>query len=260
MTYRKKEILTNETFREQLRQLPYDPLVDDYKEQILNTNFPSDILIFPNQFFYITDLKAQVNKFIHPNTMTVLGYDQENFKEIGFIYEKTHAEDKDFVLAFSLKSIAHTSKVREILKVNPFSGVFYVDFRVHKADGQQARLNRQTSCFRVDKDGNMIYALSLFTDISHLNKPNCISCSWSGSGVEDFNIDDIIHLKKNCMFSERETEVLTLLAKGLDGREIAQKLSISEHTVISHRKNMLKKTSTKNTVELVHYAVSKGII
>ena len=52
--------------------------------------------------------------------------------------------------------------------------------------------------------------------------------------------------------SDREREILQLLSQGLSSREISQNLFISSHTVDTHRRNMIKKTGVRNTVELVH--------
>jgi DNA-binding CsgD family transcriptional regulator len=60
--------------------------------------------------------------------------------------------------------------------------------------------------------------------------------------------------------SKREKEVLGWLADGLSSKQIAQKLYLSESTVTIHRKNMLKKTNTKNIAELVSYAIKHGLI
>ncbi|MBN2484474.1 MAG: helix-turn-helix transcriptional regulator [Bacteroidales bacterium] len=60
--------------------------------------------------------------------------------------------------------------------------------------------------------------------------------------------------------SEREAEVLLLLVKGLSNKEIADKLNISIHTVISHRKNIIEKTGIKSLPGLTIYAISKKIV
>ena len=52
----------------------------------------------------------------------------------------------------------------------------------------------------------------------------------------------------------REAEVLELLIKGFCAKEIANKLFISETTVITHKKNLKEKFSAKNTVELISKA------
>ena len=53
--------------------------------------------------------------------------------------------------------------------------------------------------------------------------------------------------------SPREMEVLGLIMQGFTNQEIADKLFISFETVRSHRKNILIKTNSKNTVALINY-------
>jgi DNA-binding CsgD family transcriptional regulator len=60
--------------------------------------------------------------------------------------------------------------------------------------------------------------------------------------------------------SEREKEVLKLLSMGLSNKQIANKLNISIHTVISHRKNLTQKTGIKSQSGLTIYALSNNII
>lgn len=60
--------------------------------------------------------------------------------------------------------------------------------------------------------------------------------------------------------SERELEVLRLIAQEYSNPEIAEKLFISIRTVDTHRRNLLEKLQVKNTVGLVKYALEKGII
>jgi DNA-binding NarL/FixJ family response regulator len=60
--------------------------------------------------------------------------------------------------------------------------------------------------------------------------------------------------------SDREIDVLKLLVAGNANKEIADKLNISTHTVISHRKNISLKTGIKSVSGLTIYAVVKNII
>jgi DNA-binding CsgD family transcriptional regulator len=60
--------------------------------------------------------------------------------------------------------------------------------------------------------------------------------------------------------SEREMDVLRLVTQGLSNKEIADKLNISIHTVISHRKNISQKTGIKSQSGLTIYAISNKII
>ncbi len=58
----------------------------------------------------------------------------------------------------------------------------------------------------------------------------------------------------------REQEVLTFIAEGNSNREIAEALVISVKTVDRHRENIMRKLQLHNRVELVKYAIEKGLI
>jgi len=59
--------------------------------------------------------------------------------------------------------------------------------------------------------------------------------------------------------TDRETEVLRLVAKGLSYRQIAERLVISHRTVQNHVQNTLGKLQLHNRVELVRYAIERGL-
>lgn len=60
--------------------------------------------------------------------------------------------------------------------------------------------------------------------------------------------------------TKREIDVLVLVAKGMMSKEIADKLNISIHTVISHRKNITKKTGIKSVAGLAVYAMLNNLM
>ena len=62
------------------------------------------------------------------------------------------------------------------------------------------------------------------------------------------------------LLTEREREILQLLAEGNRNKEIAGRLHLSVYTVETHRKRILEKTNLHGTAELILYAVRKGII
>ena len=59
--------------------------------------------------------------------------------------------------------------------------------------------------------------------------------------------------------TERETEVLRLVAKGLSYKQIAERLVLSHRTVQNHVQNTLGKLQLHNRVQLVRYAIEQGI-
>jgi DNA-binding NarL/FixJ family response regulator len=59
--------------------------------------------------------------------------------------------------------------------------------------------------------------------------------------------------------TERETEVLRLVAKGLSSKQIAERLVLSHRTVQNHVQNTLRKLQLHNRVQLVRYAIEQGL-
>lgn len=67
-------------------------------------------------------------------------------------------------------------------------------------------------------------------------------------------------LAEDLALTRREIEVLQLMAEGLSNKEIAERLFVSERTVVGHKSNLMSKTNTKNTVSLLAYAIRNGLI
>ena len=59
--------------------------------------------------------------------------------------------------------------------------------------------------------------------------------------------------------TERETEVLRYVAKGLSAKQIAEKLSLSHRTVENHIQATFRKLQVVNRVELTRYAIEHGL-
>lgn len=64
----------------------------------------------------------------------------------------------------------------------------------------------------------------------------------------------------NSHLTERELQVIRLISMEYSGKEIGEELSISTHTVETHRKNLMKKLEVKNTIGLVKFAIKNNLI
>jgi DNA-binding NarL/FixJ family response regulator len=89
-------------------------------------------------------------------------------------------------------------------------------------------------------------------------------CTETSRRLKNLNkfLDGIEHTlrAKDEIFTQREREILELLAQGKSSRETGDMLFITERTVETHRKNMLEKSDAKNTVELIAYASALGLL
>jgi DNA-binding NarL/FixJ family response regulator len=77
----------------------------------------------------------------------------------------------------------------------------------------------------------------------------------------DVNDLDIVELScEPVVISDRELEVIKLIAEGYTNVEIAEKLFLSPHTVNTHRKNIMQKLGVNNTAAIVMYAVKSQLV
>ncbi len=81
-----------------------------------------------------------------------------------------------------------------------------------------------------------------------------------GDDMSYFRFPDIELLNQGNVFTEREFEIIKYIATGLDSKDIAGKLFISQNTVNTHRRNILKKTHKANISELILELKDQGVL
>lgn len=80
------------------------------------------------------------------------------------------------------------------------------------------------------------------------------------SATKDLAKASFFETKDEDNLTEREREIITLIALEFSGKEISEQLFISVNTVETHRKNIMKKLDAKNSISLVKYALKKKLI
>ncbi|ATL46693.1 DNA-binding response regulator [Chitinophaga caeni] len=77
-----------------------------------------------------------------------------------------------------------------------------------------------------------------------------------GQEIPDYFIDDFL---KKYQLTKREVEIIKMIGDEMTSREIGQQLYISEFTVNTHRKNIMRKLAVKNLAGIMNFAKSHGI-
>jgi DNA-binding CsgD family transcriptional regulator len=198
---------------------------------------------------------------------SMIGYDPREIIESGldFVIDIFQKDD------FKIYNETIFSQVIEFLKKTPQNEhgeyIFTYSYRMKKADGKWMNLFQQGSYITDPKTKLPLYSIALINDISPLKKDNSMIFSIDKKGSESglFNHKNILTNyyypdPEESKLSKREREILGWLAGGLSSKQVADKLNLSESTIVNHRKNMLKKTNTKNIAELIRYAINKGLI
>lgn len=93
----------------------------------------------------------------------------------------------------------------------------------------------------------------------------CVGNKYLSNEITDVIINEYIGKQNDVeavdpILSERELEVLKLIAEGKSSNEIAEELFVSVKTVGTHRQHIYEKLNFNSTVDLVKYAIKKGII
>ena len=211
----------------------------------------------PDHYIYLFNYRQNRITYVK-GVKEVLGYEEDDFN-MDLVANYIHPDDAPVINRVAKRAVEATLKMRPALR--PFKGVFSIDFRVRKANGQYIKIIRQGTTFEIDeKKQETISTLSICRDISGIKLSKSINWQWHGNGLEDFDISDILAEHANLVYrpTARELEVICLLAKGKSSAQIAKELVISQHTVSNHRKNILRRTGYGNTAEVISKAAMNG--
>jgi DNA-binding NarL/FixJ family response regulator len=80
---------------------------------------------------------------------------------------------------------------------------------------------------------------------------------------ESIDVSDLDLVDLTCdpvVLTQREIQVLILISEGMTNVQIADKFFLSNHTVNTHRKNIMQKLGVNNTASMVMYAVKSGFV
>lgn len=137
------------------------------------------------------------------------------------------------------------------------------DFQEHAHDDEQiaAKLNELKNLiikyYPAPRHNGLLYAA--LQDIFEIEKELALHCS-----IEDDILLPALRKERaekgETNLSEREKEVLIELVHGLSNKEIGDKLCISTHTVISHRKNIMQKLNIHSPAGLTIYAIVNRLV
>lgn len=210
-------------------------------------------------YFYVVDFYDKSLSHVSSSIKDIHGFIPQTVT-FDDIIDSIHPEDLDFVakaeqacMDFIYNTIGKEHLVN--YKMN-------YSFRSKMKDGNYAMLNHQAIVLSVDEKGGFGKSLNIHTVIDHITKTNSFTFSLIGlHGLPSYtDIKVCRNSNEYIAFSTRELEIIKLIYSGLATKEIAETLSISEHTIKTHRKNIYKKSNCKNAPELINRCIASGLI
>lgn len=171
----------------------------------------------------------------------------------------------------------------ETLAVQPKAiDVLIMDLMMPKIDGYEMALQLQELypaikiiILTMNTQADYVYKLIEFTDIRGYlpktsNKAELIAAIQTVHNGSYYFPKEILNELQNykvkvvqqdqLLLTPRELEIIQFIAKGMSTKDIAQTLFLSEHTINTHRKNILKKTNTHNAASLIELATRLHLI
>lgn len=207
-----------------------------------------------NYYYYILNFENLEMEFVHVGIQNVLGLEPNKFS-LDTLFKIMHPDDlarmhekEQIATNFLLKNIS--------TKDIPLYKIVYL-MRLQHNDGSYKTILHQTKALNISDDGKVQQLIGIHTDVTYLKIPYNHQISFISNTLPSYyNLEtrSDFHLIKHdlkTILTKREKEIVNKLTQGESTEDIAESLSISKHTVNTHKKNILKKTGCKNTPELV---------
>jgi DNA-binding CsgD family transcriptional regulator len=208
----------------------------------------------PNECIYVLDFFD--NSLIYcKGFQNTWGYeDHEITYEL--VIDNIHPNDKEVVHTIGKMALMHSQKNGE----NKKNDMLTLTYRCKKKDGSYTKYLSQSNVAKTDDDGAVTGVLIKLTDISFLDNSDHVFWDFKSDGLdkEDFRKKIYAHELNN--FTKRELAIMHLIKKNLTNKEISSELEISELTVSTHRKNIMRKSGCHNVQDLLVFCSNKGIL
>jgi DNA-binding CsgD family transcriptional regulator len=256
---KKSNIQIFESILEQYFPEPSDKegLLENPQFKILMSQLPGTLAV--------VDFTDKSYHYFSDSVKDVLGYEPEHYYKNGFAFTITQFPPEhqkvmlEHILPMAFERFSGYAEIGESKNVR----ISYTTLLSNK-DGKYKWFLHQLSVLETDEQGKIRLGLKLLTDISEFKKDNQINFVISKKDQNGIyqNVFSTAFLTEDSspLISGRELEILQLISTGKSSKNIADSLCISEHTVSTHRKNMLKKTGCQTSHELVRYAIANGLM
>jgi len=223
-----------------------DPLLLELEEMTENNR----------QFFFIADVISLRILFTSNRSVQMMGIEPEKVTPESF-FEVRHPDEinKHTVLRGRIFKTGH-----EIYNAGKGEVLLSCCTRIRNNENKFVPLLSQIYFFYSEIPHKTVYMFELHTEVDRFNKIQCGRHHYYGTDISYFRYPDENLLNTGNLFSDREYEIIQFLAKGLNTKQISEKLFISPYTVNTHRSNILQKSGKANVQELISWLTELGML
>lgn len=208
------------------------------------------------QFFFIGDMIRVKVLYTSQGSLDMLGLDSVDVDPATF-FIGAHPDD---LIRVNLARTKLFNLAQELYIEQKKSAVMSTNFRISSSPGQYMDILVQCFLFYTEVPYKTVFLLQINTDISQFSKSRKRFHYYIGDDSAMFRYPDEILLSVGHVFSNREYEILQMVASGLNSEQIAERLFLSVHTVDTHRRNILRKAGSASTSELIFDLKKQGLL
>lgn len=241
-----------------MNRFTFDPEDLDYSLVEKHAKTLQALAEVSNSGVMIFDLHQKQTVFFSTNFGKMLGYKPSDYEALNyrFFEPKIHPDER---YQLSLRGVSVLKIFDQFSKDEKFNHKAVYEFRMLNAENKYIRLVEQYQILELDKKGQ-VWLMFNMVDIS----PNQEIESPVKCQILNFRTGDVIPLeveqKPQLELTKRELEILKLVKQGYLSKEISTQLSISVHTVNTHRYRFLEKLGANNSFEAVIFASKYGLL
>lgn len=215
-----------------------------------------------NHFFYVYNTFHENIEYVHPTISNMLGMEPDAFCVTKLHQHMTRETESQLRLKENASQIFFNKRLpveKRLLYKSSFT------FRLENIQNRSLDILHQSKPIQLSSEGRVHRQLVIWLDMSYMNisvEPDTISFIGL-EGEPSFHSlsirpETLLEKPQSSKLSPRELDIVRLMSAGLASKQIGDRLSISTHTVDTHRRNLLKKTGTSNTLELAVVCVKRG--
>lgn len=250
-----------EEYSRLLDQQVFEPSELDYS--ILDFHLPllKSIDVVDSGCLSVFDLYKRTHVYYSMKYSSLLGWDASRAEsDMAYTNSLIHPDDLPAVFRAGIYYLAMGLSLEKKETSKNFKTIF--EYRVKGKYNDYVRVIEQQTPLEFDRSGNVWLALSMLD----LSPENDITLPFRGRLLNQktgemyvFPPDDEKPLHGEIVLTNREKQVLELIARGMISKQIADKLFISVNTVNTHRQRIIEKLNVSNTYEAIRYAHERGI-
>lgn len=239
-----------------------NPVEDKYLAQFVEQI--ASLFVVGSFYYFVLNYVTLKMEYVSEGTKSILGIDSKKFNLERYL-DRLHPEDFEHIYKKESASLHFKTNEISVDDITNYKTVYLI--RLRDLKGSYKTILHQSRPLIISGEGKIQQTITIHTDVTYLKLPIDNTISFISSDYQkptfQYKINGNGYIKNNCLkdiFTKREKEIIILLSQGKRSTDIADILCISRLTVETHKSNVLKKSYSKNSVELIAKCLREGLV